>query len=353
MSAPRDDRNDGRPVFVAETEDVREFARLLRGVGLKHNAIMEVQESMMIVTVEDSRTLCALSYIPTSIFSTWTFHQPTDDPPMFEFSLDSMLQCLNIFGNAGSSGKDFNIKAKKRWAGEGDGLNLGGEEREDDRRFTRDKRGMTGMRMEWMGPGYELTLLLQDEHKGPTTTCSLRTLEPEEILNPPFHLEDLNLNMIMQSDSFRNALLDLPPSSNRITITAKPPYNGEDSEDDRAADADESDANVRRRRKVRQEQGQFIIKAEGDLGTVELEHPNDRDIMQSFACVEGGMTFSYHSVHFAHLAKALQGSIKICLQIDDEGVLNAQIMVAEGDDIGGHRGLLEYKLQALEDEAEQ
>ncbi|WVQ76573.1 hypothetical protein IAR50_006245 [Cryptococcus sp. DSM 104548] len=350
MPVTKNDRHDGRPVFVAETEDVREFARLLRGVGLKHNAIMEVQENMMIVTVEDSRTLCALSYIPTTIFSSWTFHQPTDDPPMFEFSLDSMLQCLNIFGNAGSSGKDFNIKAKKRWAGEGDGLNISGEGGDDDRRYTRDKRGMTGMRMEWMGPGYELTLLLQDEHKGPTTTCSLRTLEPEEILNPSFHVEDLNLNMIMQSESFRNALLDLPPSSNRITITAKPPYDGEGSEGE--ADADESGGNARRRRKVRHEQGQFTIKAEGDLGTVELEHPNDRDIMQSFACVEGGMKYSYHSVHFSHLAKALQGSIKICLQIDDEGVLNAQIMVAEGDEIGGHRGLLEYKMQALE-EAEE
>ncbi|KGB79583.2 cell cycle checkpoint protein [Cryptococcus deuterogattii R265] len=347
------------PVFVAEMEDVRPFAKLLRGIGLKHNAILDATEDLITVTVEDARTLCAVAYIPSHIFSSWTFRR-TDCPATFEFSLDSLLQCLNIFGNAGSSGKEniSNLRSKRRWAGEAETVAVEGGGADEERRWAKERKGMTGMRMEWMGPGYELNLLLRDESKGPTTTCALRTLDPEEILNPIFDQNERALYVIMRSDWFRDALLDLPPSSSRITLSAIPPRargrgRGHGSGSGNDSPEPEMDADVMANSMIRTgirigEMGQFSIQAEGDFGSVELDYPNDKEVMQRFICVDEGISFSYHSAHFAHLSRALQNSIKVCLEIQSDGFLSAQIMMAEGEELGEHGGLLHYK--ALEDE---
>lgn len=107
----------------------------------------------------------AVAYIPSHIFSSWTFRR-TDCPATFEFSLDSLLQCLNIFGNAGSSGREniSNLRSKRRWAGEAENAAGEGGGGDEERRWAKERKGMTGMRMEWMGPGYELNLLLCVRH---------------------------------------------------------------------------------------------------------------------------------------------------------------------------------------------
>jgi cell cycle checkpoint protein len=103
-------------------------------------------------------------------------------------------------------------RSKRRWAGEGDpaaGGGPGGDEEEDWRAGggggggAGSKRGRTGMRMSWKGPGHELEVLLwvvclyvvldlscltcrKDDNRGPTTRCSLKTMEPEELMNQAF-----------------------------------------------------------------------------------------------------------------------------------------------------------------------
>lgn len=39
------------------------------------------------------------------------------------------------------------------------------------------------------------------------------------------------------------------------------------------------------------EMGQFSIQAEGDFGSVELDYPNDKEVMQRFICVDEGISF--------------------------------------------------------------
>lgn len=164
----------------------------------------------------------------------------------------------------------------------------------------------------------------------------------------------------MRSDWFRDALLDLPPSSSRITLSAIPPRargrgRGHGSGSGNDSPEPERDADVTANSTIRTgrgigEMGQFSIQAEGDFGSVELDYPNDKEVMQRFICVDEGISFSYHSAHFAHLSRALQNSIKVCLEIQSDGFLSAQIMMAEGEELGEHGGLLHYKMQALEDE---
>lgn len=55
----------------------------------------------------------------------------------------------------------------------------------------------------------------------------------------------------------------------------------------------------------------------------------------------------YHAQHFAFLGRALQQSIKICVQIEHEGFMCIQIMmpVGEGIELGAHSGILEFKVR--------
>lgn len=68
----------------------------------------------------------------------------------------------------------------------------------------------------------------------------------------------------------------------------------------------------------------------------------------SFAQADIELNCSYHASHFAFLARALQESIKICVQIEREGFMCIQIMmpVNEGVDLGGHSGILEFKVSS-------
>ncbi|WWD16204.1 hypothetical protein CI109_100630 [Kwoniella shandongensis] len=345
--------NSDLPVLIAETNDVRPFARLLRGIGLKHNAVMEISEAGFAVTVEEVRTLCAIAWIPTNLFTSFTYNPPST-PATFELSLDALLQCLNIFGNAGSSamssGAGGGGRGKRRWAGEGEvGPGGGGDDVEDVGERRRGGGGggekRTGMRMEWKGLGYDLSILLSDDARGPTTTCNLKTLEPEELMNAQFDPDQTALYLIMKSEWFRDALLDLPPSSTRITLLATPP---KESVPPHQPDATIS-SNGRHRHRA--EVGQFSIQSEGDFGMTELDYPNDKEVMDKFDC-EKRVSFSYHSSHFALLHRALHQSVKICLQIEHSGFLCVQIMMplGEGVPVGGHSGILEFKMHALEEE---
>ena len=81
------------------------------------------------------------------------------------------------------------------------------------------------------------------------------------------------------------------------------------------------------------------------LGLYQLDYPNDKEVMDRFDC-EDTVSFSYHSAHFALLSRALNQSIKICLQVESTGFLCIQIMmpVGEGVPMGQHSGILEFKV---------
>ncbi|KAI9637818.1 putative DNA repair protein Rad1 [Dioszegia hungarica] len=350
MSQMKASQAGATQILVAQTDDVRPFARLLRGIGLKHNAVMVISNEGFEITVEEVKTLSAIAYIPTNLFQTFTYAPPDDDAPAFEISLDSLLQCLNIFGNAGSAGSGSALnnmggKKQRRWAGEGEG---GGD---DDTSFSSGRGGgrerRTGMRMTWAGHGEPLSMFLQDDGKGPVTTCELSTYQPEEMMAQAFDIDNRAVYVIMKSELFRDALLDLPPSSTKITLTATPPRV---ALPDHLANATSS-SNLRRAHKA--DVGNLGIKAQGDFGETQLDYPNEKSVMETFD-VETEVQFSYHYAHFAMLSRALQQSVKIALQIEHTGYLCLQIMMPITKDLGTgvHMGILEFKMNALEEDEE-
>lgn len=125
----------------------------------------------------------------------------------FEMPLNTVLDCLNIFGTAVSSS---GVGGKKGWK----------KQSEDSDHESGDENGRwieplnpntsekhTGMRLTYMGSGYPLTLLMYmyffwccqsylhlfsaEDAVGPTTTCEISTYEPEPYLDFGFDSDRL------------------------------------------------------------------------------------------------------------------------------------------------------------------
>jgi cell cycle checkpoint protein len=172
------------------------------------------------------------AYIFADIFDEYTYNSESPAAPQnsqtsepeeeeansaFEIPLNTLIECLNIFGTAGSSGAGTGAATGKykKWKRAGDDSDQEGDE--DNGQGRRSSNGgargiehyfgnasdkATGMRMSYAGSGFPLTLLMwvSSQHRdhrfilffsaedaaGPTTTCEITTYEAEPHLQLPF-----------------------------------------------------------------------------------------------------------------------------------------------------------------------
>lgn len=140
-----------------------------------------------------ARLLSGRSYIPSNIFSSYTFnprhvpsranseeldeddhgHALTPPPPpdvALEINLSHLIECLNIFGGAGSAGAVDGREGKRRSTGGGIGEEFDDEDDGDGGRPSRRAGGKAGEnvkatrvtagRISWLGEGEPLEVLL-------------------------------------------------------------------------------------------------------------------------------------------------------------------------------------------------
>lgn len=120
------------------------------------------------------RTGTALAYLPSGIFQTYTYNAPPpdssatetpsqqgeepDSSTCIEINLETLLQCLDIFGNAGVP-NESKFKKKKNYNRDRDE----DEEDELDDRYSKapvEKSGKaTAMQMSYAGQGHPLVVL--------------------------------------------------------------------------------------------------------------------------------------------------------------------------------------------------
>lgn len=93
------------------------------------------------------------------------------NPTVFEVPLNTVIECLNIFGTAGGSSNAAAKQKKKRWRKQGEGSDDDGDD--DDgpnhhgntlgagriEQYFGNVKG-TSLRMSYAGAGYPLTLLM-------------------------------------------------------------------------------------------------------------------------------------------------------------------------------------------------
>ncbi|KAL0571709.1 checkpoint clamp complex protein Rad1 [Marasmius crinis-equi] len=114
MSSPTN--NTIVPVLKASVHDVRYFTSLLRGVNFANPATVTVTDRGLVVAVEEARTLLGTMYIFSDVFDGYEYHAESLEEEnvqqdgqdtynsAFEIQLNTLIECLNIFGTAGGSG---------------------------------------------------------------------------------------------------------------------------------------------------------------------------------------------------------------------------------------------------------
>ncbi|KAJ7168370.1 Rad1/Rec1/Rad17 [Mycena crocata] len=370
------------PVLKASVHDVRYLATLLRGVNFINRATVTIAKTGFVIVVEEARTLLATAYIFADIFDEYTYNPETPAAPQdsqnsdreeeeevaaFEIPLNTLIDCLNIFGTAGSStaGAGGTTGKYKKWKRAGEDSDPEGDE--DDARGRRSSAGTargidqyfggsdkgTGMRMTYAGSGHPLTLLIAEDAAGPTTTCEIMTYDAEPHLELPFEpsrmcvpisitraAAELHrvLKIILKSSWLRDALSELDPSCDKLTFIGNPPpvaTNGKQRQQPRAANGTPM----------------LRIQAAGTFGSTEMDYPNDRDVLETFECTRP-VSFSYRFGHISRTLRALQSSTKTSLRIDDEGLLSLQFLMPapKAKTESSSDAFIEFRCLALDDE---
>ncbi|TFK34832.1 Rad1/Rec1/Rad17 [Crucibulum laeve] len=370
-----EEENVQPPVLTASVHDVRYFAALLRGVNFVNRATVTVTSRGLTITVEEARTLLGTAFIFADIFDEYAYH--SESPPAeqssqlsqdgddeqepevvdnaaFEIPLNTLIECLNIFGTAGPVSTNNSGDKFKKWRRAEDGSD---DDDGDDNGRRGGRRGVsgggggpldayfgggsekrTGMRMSYAGSGYPLTLLIAEDASGPTTTCEITTYEPEPHLELEFDNTRMVLKIILKSSWLREALSELDPSCEKLTFIGNPPPT----------------AGTAARQKQRNlSEPMLRIQAAGTFGSTEMDYPNDRDVLETFECTQT-VSFSYRFGHISRTLRALQSSTKTSLRIDEEGLLSLQFLMpspkpksATGETTDA---FIEFRCLALDDE---
>lgn len=137
-------------------------------------------------TYHDAKTRIGTAFIFATLFDEFSFHHARSretaessqsaeiDNIAFEIPLNTVIECLNIFGSAGISSSAGGSYKKWKMTEDGSENEGGADENDRDkqrRNGTRPARGIesyfgggsekrTGMRLSYAGPGYPLTLIL-------------------------------------------------------------------------------------------------------------------------------------------------------------------------------------------------
>ncbi|EPQ58545.1 Rad1-domain-containing protein [Gloeophyllum trabeum ATCC 11539] len=314
MSAPS---QPPKPVLSASSHDVRYFAALLRGVSFSNRATIYLASNGFNVSVQEGKTITGTAFVSDHVFDEYQYNdegflpasQDSDSAPAlgFEIRLNTLLECLNIFGTAGTASLSSNSKSKKQRRNDHDG-----DSDENNRHGPLDKyftanTGGTGMRMSYAGPGHPLTLILAESSSGPTATCELTTFDPEGPVEIEFAQNTVNMHIILKSSWLRDALSELDPSCEKLTFVCTPAPQGNNAS----------------------RTPLFRILAEGMFGSTEMDYPNDREVLETFICTQP-VKFTYRFSHIAKSTRALQASLKTSMRTDDFGTLSMQFMMPSG-----------------------
>ena len=212
-----------------------------------------------------------------------------DTFPIFQISLSSLLETLQIFGI--NDIKDRSANHESSYGANG-AFARGGAASAFETRFL----GMTGMCcLSYAADGDPLCITL--EETGVTTNCELTTFEPEfreEIL---LQRENLAQKIIMRASWLHDAINELSSTSpSRLTIAASPsaPY--------------------------------FTLSSNGPLGSAMVEFSKDPQLLETFQVPSRTVnTYKYSLIKSA--SRAMEIASKVSIRCDEQGVLSLQFMI--------------------------
>ncbi|XP_076175496.1 cell cycle checkpoint protein RAD1 isoform X5 [Ptiloglossa arizonensis] len=167
-------------MLVAKLANLKTTVQLLKAINFKESATCFATENGLKVTVEDSKCMQASIYIPSYVFQEFKLKEDV----IFCINLNVLVECLCMFwSNINSQGSSV------------------------------------ALQLFYKGAGHPVTVLIEED--GIITDCSLKTQDPDELLD--FHLEPENVlnKVVLQTELLKDILSELDPTSNIIEYMVK------------------------------------------------------------------------------------------------------------------------------------
>eukprot|EP00112_Aurelia_sp_Birch-Aquarium-sp1_P012741 Seg2683.2 transcript_id=Seg2683.2/GoldUCD/mRNA.D3Y31 product="Cell cycle checkpoint protein RAD1" protein_id=Seg2683.2/GoldUCD/D3Y31 len=247
-------------IFVGRMDNARNLTNVLKAIHFKDVATVFLSENGLKITVEDSKYVQASAFVQSAMFQEYSFKE---ENAIFKINLAVMLECLNIFGS------------------------------------SKDTGSFTALKMCYGGHGSPLKLMLVED-AGILTDCSIKTQEPEDLLDFDFSGEDVENKIIMKSFALKDAFAELDMTSDFIQILMSP------------------------------DAPHFRISTFGYAGSSHADYPKDSDLVELFDCNQT-QSNRYKTTLLKPSTKALNLSNKISIRMDKRGFLSMQYMILTDD----------------------
>ncbi|GLH03962.1 Putative cell cycle checkpoint protein RAD1 [Gryllus bimaculatus] len=249
-------------VLVATLDSVKVLLQLLKAINFRECGIIFATEKGLKVTVEDSKSIQASAFISEDVFETYTLNA---EEVVFKINLNVLKECLNSMSSSNY------IALKISYKGYGDSLRL------------------------IMSQGSSIT------------GCSIKTMEPEQMLD--FHTGTLNIinKVMLRSEYLKEVFNELDPMAEYVEFILSPntPY--------------------------------FRLSTHSIGGDCRVDIPKDCDMIESFQCTS--LTAAkYKLSHIKPSCKPLSLSQKVSISTDERGLLCFQYMIR----IENYNGYIEY-----------
>jgi len=144
--------------------------------------------------------------------------------------------------------------------------------------------------------GYGQALVLMLEEGGVLSTCSLRTLQSEELQIFNFRGSPITNKIIMEAEYLKDAFNELDWTSAQVTILISP------------------------------DAPHFRLSTIGPSGSCQVDYPKDSEVFETFECTTTE-THSYKLSLLQPAVKALSLATKTQLRINEVGLLSLQHMI--------------------------
>ncbi|KAL3858199.1 hypothetical protein ACJMK2_012801 [Sinanodonta woodiana] len=266
--------DDDQYLLLAKVDNVRHVSTILKAIHFKEIATLFASPMGLKVTVEDAKCVQANAFIQETIFHHYIIKE---EQVTFKINLTVLLECLTIFGSSAVPGVS------------------------------------TSLKMCYAGYGCPLLLILEED--GVLTDCSIKTLEPDEVLDFNFLSTNVINKIIMKSECLKEAFSELDMTSEvlQILLSPDPPY--------------------------------FRLSTFGNSGSTHSDFPKDSDMVESFQCTQT-QTNRYKISLLKPSVKALALSARVSIRIDNRGFLSLQYMIKNED---GQVCFVEYYCSPDED----
>ncbi|XP_015515788.1 cell cycle checkpoint protein RAD1 [Neodiprion pinetum] len=260
--------------LVAKLKNLKTVVQLLKAVNFKETATCFGTYNGLKVTVEDAKCMQASAYIPTEIFEEFNLKEDV----IFRINLSVLVECLCMFwGEINTQGSSV------------------------------------ALQLFYRGVGYPVTVLI--EENGIVTDCSLKTQEPDELLDFNLAQDNVLNKVLLKTDLLKDVLSELDPTCDviELLLSPEPPY--------------------------------LRISTDGIAGECQVEVPRDSNLIESFQCSTTASS-CYKLTHFKPAMKPLSCAIIVSIRTDKYGLLCFQYKVKAED---GHTCYVEYYISPVVD----